>query len=127
MVTTLLYKGMTSTGLQLFELFVVSNADIRAKIRAVAREQAQVTDRSHLLIFTGWDDITADRVNIMFDLTNVFAAALMLANDRFRRRNRSWEHQFGVEKTHPILSSSDTLSIETIRHSKLLKCPTTTQ
>ncbi|MCY0389360.1 NAD(P)H-dependent oxidoreductase [Robbsia sp. Bb-Pol-6] len=60
----------TSSGLQPFELFVVSNADIRAKIRAVAWDQAQVTDCSHLLIFAAWDDITADRVNMMFDLTN---------------------------------------------------------
>jgi nitroreductase/dihydropteridine reductase len=60
----------TSSGLQPFELFVVSNADIRAKIRTVAWDQAQVTDCSHLLVFAAWDDITADRVNMMFDLTN---------------------------------------------------------
>jgi nitroreductase len=60
----------TSSGLQPFELFVVSNAEIRAKIRAVAWDQAQVTDCSHLLVFAAWDDITADRVNMMFDLTN---------------------------------------------------------
>jgi nitroreductase/dihydropteridine reductase len=60
----------TSSGLQPFELFVVSNADIRTKIRAVAWDQAQVTDCSHLLVFAAWDDITADRVNMMFNLTN---------------------------------------------------------
>ncbi|MCB8880200.1 nitroreductase family protein [Acidisoma cellulosilytica] len=60
----------TSSGLQPFELFVVSNADIRAKIRAVAWDQAQVTDCSHLLVFAAWDDITADRIHMMFDLTN---------------------------------------------------------
>ncbi|WP_213993031.1 nitroreductase family protein [Sodalis sp. dw_96] len=60
----------TSSGLQPFELFVVSNADVRAKIRTVAWDQAQITDCSHLLIFAAWDDITPDRVNMMFDLTN---------------------------------------------------------
>jgi len=60
----------TSSGLQPFELFVVSNADIRAEIRTVAWNQAQITDCSHLLVFAAWDDITADRVNMMFDLTN---------------------------------------------------------
>jgi nitroreductase len=60
----------TSSGLQPFELFVISNADIRAKIRAVAWDQAQVTDCSHLLVFAAWDDITAERVHMMFDLTN---------------------------------------------------------
>jgi nitroreductase len=60
----------TSSGLQPFELLVVSNPEIREKIRAVAWNQAQITDCSHLLVFAAWDDITADRVNMMFDLTN---------------------------------------------------------
>jgi nitroreductase len=60
----------TSSGLQPFELFVVSNPEIRAKIRTVAWNQATVTDCSHLLVFAAWDDITPDRVNMMFDLTN---------------------------------------------------------
>jgi len=60
----------TSSGLQPFELFVITNADIKAKIREVSWNQAQVTDCSHLLVFAAWDDITADRVNGMFDFTN---------------------------------------------------------
>lgn len=60
----------TSSGLQPFELFVISNPDIRAKIREVAWDQAQITDCSHLLVFAAWDDITEDRVHMMFDLTN---------------------------------------------------------
>lgn len=60
----------TSSGLQPFELFVVTNAEVREKIRAVAWNQAQVTDSSHLLVFAAWDDITEERVNMMFDLTN---------------------------------------------------------
>jgi len=60
----------TSSGLQPFELFVVTNPDIRAKIRTVAWDQASVTECSHLLVFAAWDDITPERVNMMFDLTN---------------------------------------------------------
>nr|WP_235937312.1 NAD(P)H-dependent oxidoreductase [Rahnella contaminans] len=60
----------TSSGLQPFELFVVTNPEVREKIRAVAWNQAQVTDSSHLLVFAAWDDITEERVNMMFDLTN---------------------------------------------------------
>lgn len=60
----------TSSGLQPFELFVVTNKNIREKIRAVAWNQSQVTDCSHLLVFAAWDDITEARVNMMFDLTN---------------------------------------------------------
>jgi nitroreductase / dihydropteridine reductase len=60
----------TSSGLQPFELLVVSNPQIREKIKAVSWGQAQVTDCSHLLVFAAWDDITPERVNMMFDLTN---------------------------------------------------------
>jgi len=60
----------TSSGLQPFELLVVTNDAIRAQIREVAWNQAQVTDCSHLLVFAAWDDITPERVNMMFDLTN---------------------------------------------------------
>lgn len=60
----------TTSGLQPFELLVVSNAAIRAQIKTVAWNQAQLTDCSHLLVFAAWDDITAARVNQMFDLTN---------------------------------------------------------
>ncbi|MCA1326362.1 NAD(P)H-dependent oxidoreductase [Herbaspirillum sp. alder98] len=60
----------TSSGLQPFEVMVVTNPSVREKIKAVAWNQSQVTDSSHLLVFAAWDDITADRVNMMFDLTN---------------------------------------------------------
>ncbi|RKP57773.1 NAD(P)H-dependent oxidoreductase [Pararobbsia silviterrae] len=60
----------TSSGLQPFELLVITNAELRAKIQTVAWNQAQVTECSHLLVFAAWDDITPERVNMMFDLTN---------------------------------------------------------
>ncbi|MHA4869508.1 NAD(P)H-dependent oxidoreductase [Duganella sp. PWIR1] len=60
----------TSSGLQPFEVFVVKNPELRAKIREVAWGQSQVTDASHLLVFAAWDNITPERINMMFDLTN---------------------------------------------------------
>jgi nitroreductase/dihydropteridine reductase len=60
----------TSSGLQPFEVLVVTNPDIREKIKAVGWNQAQFTDCSHLLVFAAWDDITPERVNMMFDLAN---------------------------------------------------------
>jgi nitroreductase len=60
----------TSSGLQPFEVIVVTNEDIRTQIQAVAHNQAQVTEGSHLLVFAAWDTYTADRINHMFDLTN---------------------------------------------------------
>ena len=60
----------TSSGLQPFEVFVVSNADVRAKIQAVANNQAQITEGSHLLVFAAWNTYTAERINHHFDFTN---------------------------------------------------------
>ena len=53
----------TSSGLQPFEVFVVSNPDVRAKIRAAAFDQAQVTDGSHVLVFAAWDNYTEARID----------------------------------------------------------------
>lgn len=71
----------TSSGLQQFEVIVVTNKDLRAKIRAIAWDQAQVTDASHLVVFAAWDNYTADRINGMFDLVN----------DERGFRNEGWE------------------------------------
>lgn len=60
----------TSSGLQPFEIIVITNQAIKEKIRPVAWNQAQVTDCSHLLVFAAWDTYTEDRINYMFDLTN---------------------------------------------------------
>lgn len=60
----------TSSGLQPFEVIVISNPDVKAKIQPIAWNQGQVVDSSHLLVFAAWDNYTADRINAMFDLVN---------------------------------------------------------
>lgn len=60
----------TSSGLQPFEVIVVTNPEVRARIQAVAWNQAQITEGSHLLVFAAWDNYTAERINQMFDYTN---------------------------------------------------------
>ncbi|MDB4169763.1 nitroreductase family protein [Planktomarina sp.] len=58
----------TSSGTQPFELFVVTNADIRDQITEAAGGQAQITDGSHLLVFAAWDNYTAERIDNVVDL-----------------------------------------------------------
>lgn len=60
----------TSSGLQPFEVFVVTHPEVREQIKFKAWGQAQITDGSHLLVFAAWDHYTAERINEMFDLTN---------------------------------------------------------
>ena len=58
----------TSSGTQPFELFVVTNPDIRKQITEAAGGQAQITDGSHLLVFAAWDNYTAERIDAVVDL-----------------------------------------------------------
>ncbi len=53
----------TSSGTQPFEVFVITNSEVRAEIRKVAWDQAQITDGSHLLVFAAWDNYTAPRID----------------------------------------------------------------
>ncbi|MDD0811566.1 NAD(P)H-dependent oxidoreductase [Curvibacter sp. RS43] len=71
----------TSSGLQPYELIVVTNPEVREKIKAIAWGQGQITDGSHLVVFAAWDNYTADRINQMFDLTN----------DERGFKNEGWE------------------------------------
>lgn len=60
----------TSSGLQPFEIFVITNQDIKNRIREISWDQSVVSDCSHLLVFAAWDTYTEERINKMFDLTN---------------------------------------------------------
>lgn len=60
----------TSSGLQPFEVFIITNQKIKEEIKPIAWNQSVITDCSHLLVFAAWDTYTADRINKMFDLTN---------------------------------------------------------
>ncbi len=59
----------SSSGLQPYEVLVITNKDIRQQIKAVANDQSQVVDCSHLLVFAAWDNYTAERINTAFDMT----------------------------------------------------------
>ncbi len=59
----------TSSGLQPFELLVITNKDLRAQIAQAANGQAQITDGSHLLVFAAWDNYTAERIDEVVQLT----------------------------------------------------------
>jgi len=60
----------TSSGLQPFEVIVITNQEVKEKIKPVAWNQSVITDCSHLFVFAAWDTYTADRINKMFDLVN---------------------------------------------------------
>jgi len=59
----------SSSGLQPYELIVITNQGIRQKIKEAANNQSQITDCSHLIVFAAWDNYTTDRINAAFDMT----------------------------------------------------------
>ena len=72
----------TSSGLQPFEVIVITNQEVKEKIKPVAWNQSVITDCSHLLVFAAWDTYTADRINKQFDLTNTIRGF----------KNEGWEN-----------------------------------
>ncbi len=58
----------TSSGLQPFELIVITNAELRSRIAEAAGGQAQITDGSHLLVFAAWDNYTEQRIDEVVQL-----------------------------------------------------------
>jgi nitroreductase len=72
----------TSSGLQPFEILVITNEKIKEEIKAVAWNQSVVTDCSHLFVFAAWDTYTPERINKMFDLTNEIRD----------KKNEGWEN-----------------------------------
>jgi len=92
----------TSSGLQPFEVLVVTNPELRAQIQAKAHNQAQVTEGSHLLVFAAWDNYTAERINTYFDFTNAERGGtnegwenyrkMLLANYPVRSAEVNFEH-----------------------------------
>lgn len=60
----------SSSGLQPYQVLVITGPELKKQIRAVAWDQSQVTDCSHLLVFAAWDNYTTERINMMFDLVN---------------------------------------------------------
>ncbi len=86
----------TSSGLQPYEIVLVTDAALRERIRAAANGQAQITDGSHLLVFAAWDDYTPERINRVFDQTNADRGATLPGWEDYRQRLLSAYPQRGA-------------------------------
>lgn len=73
----------TSSGTQPFELIVVTNPEVRAKIRDVAHNQTPITDGSHLLVFAAWDNYTEDRIDEVVKLNVEARGDLLLLHQYY--------------------------------------------
>jgi nitroreductase len=56
----------SSSGLQPYEIFVISNKELLEKIRPIAFNQNQITEASHLLVWAAWDGYTLEKIEATF-------------------------------------------------------------
>lgn len=80
------YLAPTSSGLQPYEVIVITNEALKEKIREVANNQSQITDSSHLLVFAAWDNYTAERINDVFLHTTTERGLPSDAMDDYKNR-----------------------------------------
>ncbi|WP_029272415.1 nitroreductase family protein [Flavobacterium sp. KJJ] len=59
----------SSSGLQPYEIFVITNPELLEKIKVLAWNQSQITDCSHLLVFAAWDGYSLERIEKVFART----------------------------------------------------------
>ena len=90
----------TSSGLQPYEILVITNPALRERIKPVSWNQGQVTDCSHLLVFAAWNDYTPERINSMFDLTNMVRGIKNEGWENYRQQLLSGYPPRGAEANH---------------------------
>ena len=55
-------------GLQPYQILMVEDADLKAKIQPIAYGQPQIVESSHLLIFAAWNEVTAAQIDAYMNL-----------------------------------------------------------
>mgnify|MGYP003296364870 CR=1 FL=1 len=57
-----IHLAPSSMGLQPYTVLVITDKELKKKIRAVAYNQPQIEESSHLLVFAAWSDIHPEQV-----------------------------------------------------------------
>ncbi|KLT68348.1 MULTISPECIES: NAD(P)H-dependent oxidoreductase [Flavobacterium] len=78
----------SSSGIQPYQIFVISNKEVKEKLRAVAFDQSQITDASHVLVFAAWDGYSLEKISTVFDRT--LAERGLPANTMDDYKNSLW-------------------------------------
>jgi nitroreductase len=55
-------------GLQPYQILMVEDADLKAKIQPIAYGQPQIIESSHLLIFVAWNEVTEAHIDAYMNL-----------------------------------------------------------
>jgi len=76
----------SSSGLQPYEILVITDHKLKQKIKPIAWGQSQITDTSHLLIFAAWDNYTPERINNVFKYNNEVRNLPDSTTDEYRNK-----------------------------------------
>jgi|GEM_PF-5403 len=56
----------TSSGLQPFKVIEITNQELKKKMVSISKDQKQVEDCSHILVFAAWDNYTEKRIDTIY-------------------------------------------------------------
>ncbi len=59
----------SSSGLQPYEIFVITNQELKQELVPFSMNQQQIADCSHLLVFAAWDTYTEARIDAIYNRT----------------------------------------------------------
>ncbi|RYJ39027.1 MULTISPECIES: nitroreductase family protein [Flavobacterium] len=76
----------SSSGLQPYKIFVITNKELKEKLRAVSFDQSQVTDASHVLVWAAWDGYSLEKISAVFDRTIAERGIPADAMDEYKQR-----------------------------------------
>jgi nitroreductase / dihydropteridine reductase len=57
----------TGSGIQPFSIVQITDKALLEKVQKVAFNQPQITEASHLLVFTAWDHVTPEKIDYVYD------------------------------------------------------------
>ncbi|GGZ20471.1 nitroreductase [Echinicola pacifica] len=76
----------SSSGLQPYRIIVVTDPEIKEKIKPIAWDQSQITDASHVLVFAAWDNYTEEKIKAVFEKTLTARGLPLDRMDAYRER-----------------------------------------
>lgn len=76
----------SSSGLQPYRIVVVTDPELKEKMKPMAWDQSQLTDASHILVFAAWENYTEDKIKEVFHQTLTFRGLPLDQMDAYRER-----------------------------------------
>lgn len=108
-----IHLSPSSLGLQPYEVFVISNPEIKARVQPIAFNQKQIVESSHLLVFAAWDKYTDERIEKTLGhiLTEKGLAAENIAAQIIGSKNYFKDKSEEFQLAHAVKQSSIALGV----------------